>query len=181
MKRREVSTTQVVMNTVKKGDEHDWSYARYSASQVYAAGLQVKQRNQVFIGRTNASSCRKSRPKPLIQPHSSKKARAKLSARSLALRRLLHEPGHDKDNMRVPGLQHRALVLDEALNLRVTQSGLGQRPQNIESTVDVFPIVRPGIVEFDVADVVIVAVTCHALRSLARTRTRAPWHAPAVL
>ena len=29
------------------------------------------ERDQVFIGKTNGSSCRKSRPKPLIQPHSS--------------------------------------------------------------------------------------------------------------
>ena len=33
-----------------------------------------RQRDQVFIGKTNGSSCRKSRPKPLIQPHSSTRA-----------------------------------------------------------------------------------------------------------
>ena len=32
------------------------------------------ERDQVFIGKTNGSSCRKSRPKPLIQPHSSTRA-----------------------------------------------------------------------------------------------------------
>ena len=34
-----------------------------------------RERDQVFIGNTNGSSCQKSRPKPLIQPQSSTRAR----------------------------------------------------------------------------------------------------------
>ena len=51
------------------------------------------ERDQVFIGKTNGSSCRKSRPKPLIQPHSSTRATPCANAMRKASPWVMHGAG----------------------------------------------------------------------------------------